>query len=159
MKKVTRRDAIRILDMATDKDDPHWEWCVEDYYDEDTDEWPSIYHVYAALGITEDEYRAAFDGGDKWNIDWPANSVKQGDLSEVAKLLASQGTAGHSLARKVAELISVRDALLSECAAHKQEARLLQEIVADAEDWASKELHDRNAPRWLVDAQKYLGRE
>lgn len=158
MKKVTRQDAIRILDNATDKDDPHWEWCVEDYYDDETGEMPSIYHVYAALGITEDEYRAAFDGGDKWNINWPENSVKQGDLAEVAKLLAFQGNAGHSLARKVAEILSVRDKLADQYTTIKQELRLLQEILADAEDWAEKEHRSREVPRWLNDARNYLGR-
>lgn len=71
MKEITRRDAIRILDRATDKDDPHWEWCVEDFYDYENDEMPTIYHVFDALGITEQEYRDAFNGGDKLNLNWP----------------------------------------------------------------------------------------
>lgn len=40
---------------------------------------------------------------------------------------------------------------------HKAEIRLLQEIIADAADWAITELPSRTEPRWLVDARKYLG--
>ena len=39
----------------------------------------------------------------------------------------------------------------------RPEIRLLQEIVADAADWAITELPNRIEPRWLVDARKYLG--
>ena len=39
------------------------------------------------------------------------------------------------------------------------EIRLLQEIIADAADWAITELPGRTEPRWLVDARKYLGTE
>lgn len=38
-----------------------------------------------------------------------------------------------------------------------REIRLLQEIVADAEHWSFKGLPDRNEPRWLCDARRYLG--
>lgn len=67
---LSRRDAIKIIDDATDKDDPYWEYVVEDHYDEQTDTMPSIYHVFAALGITESEYREATET-QKANIPWP----------------------------------------------------------------------------------------
>lgn len=57
--KLSRIDAIRIIESITDKDDPAWEWAVEDWYDEDTDTMPSIYEVMAALGVTEEEYKEA----------------------------------------------------------------------------------------------------
>lgn len=56
------------MDRASDKDDPHWEWVISDWYDEETDSWPSIMQVFAALGVTEDEFRDA-TGAD--NFDWP----------------------------------------------------------------------------------------
>lgn len=67
--KLTRIDAIKIIDRATDKDDPYWEQVVEDWYDEEADDMPSIYHVLAALGVTETEYREASKADGK--IDWP----------------------------------------------------------------------------------------
>ncbi len=57
--KLSRIDAIRIIEKVTDKDDPAWEWAVEDWYDEDTDTMPSIYEVLAAIGVTEEEYKEA----------------------------------------------------------------------------------------------------
>ena len=66
--KLTREQAIKIIDNATDKDDPYWDWVVEDYYDEATDTMPTIYHVLAALGITKHEYMKAT--GAK-NVNWP----------------------------------------------------------------------------------------
>ena len=50
--KLTREDAIRILDRTTDQDDPYWENVVEDYYDETTDTLPTIYDLFEALGIS-----------------------------------------------------------------------------------------------------------
>lgn len=66
--KLTRIEAVRILDHATDKDDPFWESVVEDHYDEKADNMPTIMDVLAALGVTEAEYREA-SGAD--NVDWP----------------------------------------------------------------------------------------
>ena len=57
--KLSRIDAIRIIENITDKDDPAWEWAVEDWYDEDTDTMPSIYAVLSAIGVTEEEYKEA----------------------------------------------------------------------------------------------------
>jgi hypothetical protein len=69
---ITRSQAIKILDRATDKDDPHWEFVVDDFYDEDSDTMPSIFHVFAAIGVTEEEYREA---AGVQNIDWPASAT------------------------------------------------------------------------------------
>lgn len=68
--KLTRSDAILIIDRATDKDDPNWEWAVEDWYDEATDTMPTIFDVLVALGVTEDEYRSAL-GNPVMNLEWP----------------------------------------------------------------------------------------
>lgn len=79
---ITRSQAIKILDRATDKDDPHWEFVVEDFYDEASDTMPTIFHVFAAIGVTEEEYRKA-TGAE--NIDWPATdpSVPESDADAV----------------------------------------------------------------------------
>ncbi len=57
--ELSRAQAIAILDRVTNKDDPYWVDLVEEFYDEETDTWPSIYHVFAALGVTKEEYKAA----------------------------------------------------------------------------------------------------
>jgi hypothetical protein len=53
--KLTRKDAIKIILNVTDKDDPYWDDIVDDWYDEDNDEFPTIYDVFEALGITKKE--------------------------------------------------------------------------------------------------------
>lgn len=53
--KLTRKEAIVILHSMIDKDDPAWEWAVEDHYDEVSDTMPSVYDVFAALGVTSQE--------------------------------------------------------------------------------------------------------
>lgn len=67
--KLTRIEAVRILDNATDKDDPFWESVVEDHYDEKADNMPTIMDVLAALGITKEEY---IEAGGAANVDWPS---------------------------------------------------------------------------------------
>ncbi len=67
-RKLTKKQAIGLIDKATNKDDPYWEWVVEDYYDEDTDSWPTIYHIFAALGVTESEYK---DATGEQGVLWP----------------------------------------------------------------------------------------
>lgn len=66
--KLSRLDAIKIIEAITDKDDPAWEWAVEDWYDEETDTMPTIYEVLSALGVSEAEYKEAT--GAK-NTRWP----------------------------------------------------------------------------------------
>ncbi len=69
--KLTRVEAIRILDCATDKDDPFCEHAAEELYDEKTDTMRSLKDTLVALEVTEVEYKEA-QGGD--NVDWSAYS-------------------------------------------------------------------------------------
>lgn len=69
---LSKIDAIKIIEGATDKDDPYWSDLVEDFYDEDTDTMPSIYHVYDALGVTELEYREST--GADGTVYWPSSN-------------------------------------------------------------------------------------
>jgi len=71
---LSRVDAIRIFEKATDHDDPYWDYLVEDWYNEDSDTMPSMYHVLAAIGVTEDEYREIHPGA---NINWPQQQEAQ----------------------------------------------------------------------------------
>jgi hypothetical protein len=66
--QLSRIEAIKVLDRATDHDDPYWDGVVEDHYDELSDTMPSIMDVFAALGVTKAEYEKA-TGAD--NVDWP----------------------------------------------------------------------------------------
>ena len=59
MKIITREDAIKIMDKATDHDDPYWENLTDDWYDEVDDTVPSMYDVMSALGVTKEEYDKA----------------------------------------------------------------------------------------------------
>ncbi|MEN8171378.1 MAG: hypothetical protein ABFS03_00710 [Chloroflexota bacterium] len=68
---LTKNQAIKLIERATDKDDPYWEYLVEEFYDELTDTMPSIYHVFLALGVTEKEYKNA-TGAE--NVNWPISS-------------------------------------------------------------------------------------
>lgn len=77
--KLSRVDAIRLIDKATDHDDPYWENVVDDHYDERTDTMPTIYHLFAALGVTEAEYREAI--GADGEIDWPQAHGEKADKS------------------------------------------------------------------------------
>lgn len=65
---LTRIDAIRIIENITDKDDPAWEWAVEDFYDEESDTFPTLYEVLQTLGVTEAEYKSATNAQ---NTNWP----------------------------------------------------------------------------------------
>lgn len=67
--RLTRADAIRIIESITDKDDPAWEWAVEDFYDEESDTMPSIYDVLHTLGVGEAEYKDAVGAV---NVNWPS---------------------------------------------------------------------------------------
>jgi hypothetical protein len=69
-KKLTREQAIKLIDDLTFKDDPYWEEFVSDYYHEATDSMPTIYHIFKALGVTKEEYQKATGAQ---NVDcWPA---------------------------------------------------------------------------------------
>lgn len=67
---LTRQQAIGLLDSITDQEDPYWENIVEDFYHEETDTMPSVFHLFAALGITKDEYIAATGAQ---NVNWPGD--------------------------------------------------------------------------------------
>ena len=51
---ISREDAIKVIDRATDRDDPFWENIVENY---DNDHMITIYDVMNALGVSTMEYR------------------------------------------------------------------------------------------------------
>lgn len=57
--KLTKEQALKIIERATDRDDPHWENVTEDYYDEENDDLPTIYDVMEALGVSREEYDKA----------------------------------------------------------------------------------------------------
>lgn len=67
--KMTRSDAIKLLDRITDNDDPYWEQRVENFWDEKTNTIPTIYHLFAALGVSKEEYSALYPDA---NFNWPA---------------------------------------------------------------------------------------
>lgn len=104
--RLTRIEAVRILDCATDKDDPFWESVVQDFYDEKADNIPTIMDVLAVLGVTKEEYIEA-SGAD--NIDWPTlpheSAVSPPPVSareEVQAPLNSDGDTLLSLADEIA---------------------------------------------------------
>ena len=62
MKPITREDAIRVFNDATDKEDPFWESLMEQFLEDSDDAdapLPSIGDVFIALGVSESEYRTA----------------------------------------------------------------------------------------------------
>lgn len=65
--QLSRQQAIALLESITDREDPYWSDVVDDFYDEDTDTMPSIFHLFAALGISEVEYKAATGAQ---NVNW-----------------------------------------------------------------------------------------
>ncbi|MFI0474654.1 hypothetical protein ACGLWX_18240 [Halomonas sp. HMF6819] len=66
--QLTRLQAIGLLDATTDREAPYWENIAEEFYDEETDTMPSVMHLFAALGITKEEYKAATGAQ---NVNWP----------------------------------------------------------------------------------------
>ena len=55
MTNLTRKQAIKIILNITNQDDPYWENLIEEFYDEKTDTWPTIYDVLYPLGISKIE--------------------------------------------------------------------------------------------------------
>jgi len=57
MKKIniTREQSLKLIMRMTDRDDPYWENVTQDFYDEDTDQLPTIYDVLEPLGFTKKE--------------------------------------------------------------------------------------------------------
>ena len=70
MKKVTRLDAIKIFEQATNKANL-WEDLMDDFYDETDDSFPTLGHVLIALGVDKEEYQQVTCGD---NINWPEES-------------------------------------------------------------------------------------
>lgn len=73
---ISRKQAIKFIDRITDLEDPFWSYAVEDFYHEETDTMPSIYHFMDALGVTEEEYKEA-TGAE--NVAWPKPSPPTGE--------------------------------------------------------------------------------
>lgn len=57
--KLSKIEAIKLIDQMADQEDAYWCDLMEDYYDEESDTMPSIFHVFAALGVTREEYLEA----------------------------------------------------------------------------------------------------
>ena len=57
--KISRKDAIQIIEKITNQEDPYWDDITEDWYDEEKDDWPTIEDVFEALGISKKEYYEA----------------------------------------------------------------------------------------------------
>lgn len=69
--KLSRIDAIKIIDRATDEGNPGWEYATNEWRDKDTDtSFPTIYDVLAALGVAKAEYEEAIG---PCRSDWPAD--------------------------------------------------------------------------------------
>ncbi|HDY7868834.1 TPA: hypothetical protein RQK36_003932 [Vibrio vulnificus] len=66
-KQLTKLDAVRLFERATDQENL-WEHLMDDFYDEETDSFPSIYDVMVALGVSKEEYMQATSAQ---NVDWP----------------------------------------------------------------------------------------
>lgn len=95
--QLTRLDAIRIIENATDNPDPAWDWLVEDFYDEETDTMPSVYHVFSALGVSADEYKKATGAQ---NVNWPEQVQRQSTDDE---LIAQQARENAALQQQLKE--------------------------------------------------------
>ncbi|MCK5615862.1 hypothetical protein KAR91_79090 [Candidatus Pacearchaeota archaeon] len=59
--EITRKDAIKIIEKITYREDPYWEDIIEDWYEEN-DAWPTIIDVFEALGISKEEYEESVHG-------------------------------------------------------------------------------------------------
>lgn len=60
---ITRKQAIKIIDQATNKSgyDDWWTDLMDDFglYDEKTDTYPNLNDIFSALGVTEEELKEA----------------------------------------------------------------------------------------------------
>ena len=52
---ITREQSLKLILRMTDRDDPYWENVTQDFYDEETDQLPTIYDVLEPLGFTKKE--------------------------------------------------------------------------------------------------------
>lgn len=80
---LTKSDAIRLFERATYQENL-WEHLMDDFYDEKTDSFPTIYDVMVALGVSKEEYVQA-TGSE--NVDWPDSEdlikVKADDIRKM----------------------------------------------------------------------------
>ena len=59
MKEITREEALRLFFKAIDHDDPYWENLMQDFYDEESENFPSQWQVGKALGFSVEEMERA----------------------------------------------------------------------------------------------------
>ncbi len=52
---LNREQAIKVVLKIIEKDDPYWDYIVEEFYDEESDSWPTIDEVFEGLGISKEE--------------------------------------------------------------------------------------------------------
>lgn len=69
--RLTKIQAIRLIEQMSDKEDPYWEQLVDDYYHEESDTMPSMFHILAALGVTREQYLEAVNCNP--DLDWPTS--------------------------------------------------------------------------------------
>ena len=55
--KVTRKQAIKIIERFTDTENYDWVDTMDDFglYNEEEDTWATIYDVFEALGVSREE--------------------------------------------------------------------------------------------------------
>ena len=58
-KPVSRQQAIKVFFQAVNNDDPCWDSLMEDFYDEETDSFPTQWEVGRALGFSNAEMEEA----------------------------------------------------------------------------------------------------
>lgn len=59
MKRINREQALKVFFRAIDHEDPYWDSLLEEFYDEETDSFPSQWEVGAALGFSDEEMEKA----------------------------------------------------------------------------------------------------
>lgn len=52
---LTREQSIKLICKITNQDDPYWEFLTDEFYNEETDDIPTIYDVLRPIGITKEE--------------------------------------------------------------------------------------------------------
>lgn len=108
--QLTRQDSIKIIASATNHDDPYWENLVDKHYDETSDTMPSIFHVFAALGITVDEYKEATGAQ---NVDWPEqNKQPPAEAGEAVAWMWRRDYAGGGFSTELCNTREQAEALL-----------------------------------------------
>lgn len=68
--KLSRNEAIQIIDSAINHIEDYWEDSIEIFHDMELDELPSRYDIFLALGITKKEYIEATNSNEE-HVFWP----------------------------------------------------------------------------------------